>query len=117
MLILGGSATVTDLTGMNTIAACFLIPLGVSIYVLTGGMRATLVADYSHTLVLYCILISFALVAYASSDIIGSPKKMWTMLQTAAQRHPISGNAEGSYLTMRSKSGLIFGVLNIVGYV
>lgn len=115
MLILGGSATVTDLTGMNTIAACFLIPLGVSIYVLTGGMRATLVADYSHTLVLYCILISFALVAYASSDIIGSPKKMWTMLQTAAQRHPISGNAEGSYLTMRSKSGLIFGVLNIVG--
>lgn len=31
MLILGGSATVTDLTGMNTVAACFLIPLGVSI--------------------------------------------------------------------------------------
>lgn len=28
MLILGGSATVTDLTGMNTIAACFLIPCG-----------------------------------------------------------------------------------------
>lgn len=28
MLILGGSATVTDLTGMNTLAACFLIPIG-----------------------------------------------------------------------------------------
>jgi Na+/proline symporter len=41
MLILGGSATVTDLTGMNTVAACFLIPLGVSIYVLAGGMRGT----------------------------------------------------------------------------
>lgn len=25
MLILGGSATVTDLTGMSTIAACFLV--------------------------------------------------------------------------------------------
>jgi Na+/proline symporter len=61
MLILGGSATVTDLTGMNTVAACFLIPIGVSIYVMTGGMRATLVADYTHTLVLYCILIAFAL--------------------------------------------------------
>ena len=115
MLILGGSATVTDLTGMNTVAACYLIPLGVSIYVLAGGMRATLVADYSHTLVLYCILISFALVAYATSPIIGSPGKMWEMLQRASELHPVAGNAQGSYLTMRSKSGLIFGVLNIVG--
>ena len=53
MLILGGSATVTDLTGANTVAVCFLIPLGVSVYVLAGGMRASLIADYSHTLVLY----------------------------------------------------------------
>ncbi len=43
----GGSATVTDLTGMNTIAACFLIPIGVSIYVMVGGMRATLLCDYT----------------------------------------------------------------------
>ncbi|WVQ97980.1 hypothetical protein IAU59_005100 [Kwoniella sp. CBS 9459] len=115
MLILGGAATVTDLTGMNTVAACFLIPIGVSIYVLTGGMRATLLCDYSHTLVLYCILIAFALTAYGTSDIIGSPSKMWDMLARAAENNPIAGNAEGSYLTMRSKSGLIFGVLNIVG--
>jgi Na+/proline symporter len=115
MLILGGSATVSDLTGMNTVAACFLIPLGVSIYVLTGGMRATLIADYSHTLVLYCILIAFALTAYGTSDIIGSPGKMWDLLSQASLEKPISGNAGGSYLTMRSKSGLIFGVLNIVG--
>jgi len=45
MLILGGSATVTDLSGMNTIAACFLIPIGVAIYVVVGGMRATLLCD------------------------------------------------------------------------
>ncbi|KAK8847336.1 hypothetical protein IAR55_005193 [Kwoniella newhampshirensis] len=115
MLILGGSATVTDLTGMNTVAACFLIPLGVSIYVLTGGMRATLIADYSHTLVLYCILIAFALKAYGTSDLIGSPSKMWDLLAQASAEKPIPGNAHGSYLTMRSKSGLIFGVLNIVG--
>jgi len=115
MLILGGSATVSDLTGMSTVAACFLIPMGVSIYVLTGGMRATLIADYSHTLVLYCILISFALIAYGSSSLIGSPARMWELLHQASQEHPVSGNAQGSYLTMRSKSGLIFGVLNIVG--
>ncbi|WOO85789.1 Urea active transporter [Vanrija pseudolonga] len=115
MLILGGSATVAQLTGMNTIAACFLIPIGVSIYVVVGGMRATLIADYTHTLVLYCILIAFGLVVYATSPTIGSPAKMWQMLHKAAEVHPISGNAGGSYLTIRSKSGLIFGVLNIVG--
>lgn len=45
MLILGGSATVTDLSGMNTIAACFLIPVGVAIYVVVGGMRSTILCD------------------------------------------------------------------------
>lgn len=124
MLILGGSATVTDLTGMSTIAACYLIPCGrflrytgirvalmpgVAIYVLVGGMRATLIADYTHTLVLYCILIAFAMVVYGTSDIIGSPSRMWELLLKASENHPVADNAGGSYLTLRSKSGLIFG--------
>lgn len=40
---------------------------------------------------------------------IGSPGAMYDQLVAAAERNPISGNAGGSYLTMRSKSGLIFG--------
>jgi len=40
-LLLGGSAVVTSLTGMNVYAAIFLIPLGVVAYVLMGGLRAT----------------------------------------------------------------------------
>jgi Na+/proline symporter len=115
MLILGGSATVTDLTGMNTVAACFLIPLGVSVYVLAGGMRASLIADYSHTIVLYAILLAFAFTVYATSPILGSPARVWELLREASIDTPVEGNAQGSYLTMRSKSGLIFGVLNIVG--
>jgi len=115
MLILGGSATVTDLTGMNTVAACFLIPLGVSVYVLAGGMRASLIADYSHTVVLYAILLAFAFTVYATSPILGSPARVWELLREASINTPVEGNAQGSYLTMRSKSGLIFGVLNIVG--
>lgn len=97
-----------------------------AIYVLFGGMRATLIADYTHTLVLYCILIAFALIVYATSPLIGSPARMWELLHEAAKNHPIEGNAGGSYLTLRSKSGLskcflrtrltpVFGVLNIVG--
>ncbi|KAG6915590.1 hypothetical protein DXG01_010826 [Tephrocybe rancida] len=115
MLILGGSATVTDLTGMSTIAAMFLIPLGVAIYVVAGGMRATLLCDYTHTTVLFAIILTFVFTVYATSDKIGSISKMHELLTAASAAAPIDGNAGGSYLTMRSRNGLIFGVINIIG--
>lgn len=46
-LITGGANTVNALTGMNTIAACFLIPIGVVIYTLVGGLRASTFLDTS----------------------------------------------------------------------
>jgi len=39
MLVTGGSATVTDLTGASTQAICVLMPLGVAAYVTIGGLR------------------------------------------------------------------------------
>jgi Na+/proline symporter len=115
MLILGGSATVSSLTGINVLAACFLIPIVVSLYVLVGGMRATLLADYSHTVVLLCIILAFNFVVYATSDQIGSPAKMVELLEAEAITHPIAGNKNGSYLTFDSLHGGIFGILNIIG--
>ncbi|KAI0360713.1 urea transporter [Trametes cingulata] len=115
MLILGGSATVTSLTGMSTIAACFLIPLGVAIYVVVGGMRATLLCDYTHTTVLFAIIFVFVYTVYATSDKIGSFQAMHDLLAKASEAAPVAGNAQGSYLTMRSKNGLIFGVINVIG--
>lgn len=115
MLVLGGSATVTDLTGMSTIAACFLIPIGVAIYVVAGGMRATLLCDYTHTTVLFAIIFVFTFTVYATSPKIGSFEKMHELLAKVAEANPVPGNAGGSYLTIRSKNGLIFGVINIIG--
>ncbi|PPQ71203.1 hypothetical protein CVT26_011016 [Gymnopilus dilepis] len=115
MLILGGSATVTDLTGMSTLAACFLIPIGVGIYVVVGGMRSTLLCDYTHTSVLFAIILTFVFTVYATSPKIGSPRKMHELLTAASEAAPLAGNAHGSYLTIRSKNGLIFGVINIIG--
>ncbi|PIL27479.1 transporter [Ganoderma sinense ZZ0214-1] len=115
MLILGGSATVTALTGMNTIAACFLIPLGVAIYVVVGGMRATLLCDYTHTSVLFAIIFVFVFTVYATGSKIGSFSAMHALLSKASAAQPVAGNAGGSYLTIRSKNGLIFGVINVIG--
>lgn len=110
MLILGGSATVNQLTGMPTLAAIFLTPVSVAIYALIGGMRSTLLADYAHTSVLVSLIFVFAFTVYATSDKIGSPQAMYDLLLAA---EPVPGNAEGSYLTMRSLDGLKFGIINV----
>lgn len=64
---------------------------------------------------LLIIILVFAFTAYATSNIIGSPGAVFDLLIKAAADHPVAGNAGGSYLTMRSKEGAIFFVINIVG--
>ncbi|OBR08296.1 sodium symporter family protein [Colletotrichum higginsianum IMI 349063] len=115
MLIVGGAATVNALTGMHTVAAIYLLPVGVVAYTLVGGLKATFLTDWVHTFILLIIIIIFSLTAYASSDVLGSPSKVYDLLVEAALRHPVSGNAEGSYLTMKSQGGVEFFVINIVG--
>ncbi|KLU90589.1 hypothetical protein MAPG_10441 [Magnaporthiopsis poae ATCC 64411] len=115
MLIVGGSATVNALTGMHTIAAIYLLPIGVVAYTMVGGLKATILTDWVHTFILLVIIIVFALSAYASSDVLGSPSAVYDLLVEAAGRHPVEGNKDGSYLTMQSREGAIFFVINIVG--
>ncbi|KAF2668464.1 urea active transporter [Microthyrium microscopicum] len=115
MLLTGGSAVVHALTGVPTAAACFLLPVGVVVYTMFGGIKATFLTDYVHTVVILVVLLTFAFTAYATSVHLGSPSKVYDLLVEAAEKHPVAGNAEGSYLTMRSKEGAIFFVINIVG--
>ena len=61
------------------------------------------------------IIFVFAFSAYATNEIAGSPGRVWELLVEAGKRHPVAGNAEGSYLTMQSREGAIFFVINIVG--
>ncbi|KIV97412.1 hypothetical protein PV10_01167 [Exophiala mesophila] len=115
MLLTGGSAVASSLCGVPTAAACFLLPVGVVLYTMFGGIKATFLTDYVHTVIILTIIFIFAFSAYATSDVAGSPGKIWELLVEAAARHPVHGNAEGSYLTMQSREGAIFFVINIVG--
>lgn len=115
MLLSGGSAVVNDLTGMNMVAACLLLPLGVVVYTLFGGLKATFLTDYAHTIVIVVIIMVFAFNAFAVSDKLGSPGVIWETVTKLADSQPREGNAGGSYLTMHSRSGGIFFVINIVG--
>lgn len=110
-LLVGGSAVFTALTGMDVIAGCFLLPLGVVIYTLTGGIKATFLADYTHTIIIYFIVLAALFTAYSRSDLIGSPDKMYDLLRQAAQSAPVAGNAQGEYLTMQSLDGIMLGIV------
>ncbi len=115
MLLLGGSAVVNGLTGMDISLAAFLIPIGVMIYTLVGGLKATFVADYMHTIIIFVVILSFVAAVYVNSDITGGVEGMYEKLVAAADLRPIEGNAGGAFLTMASLGGLMFGIINIVG--
>ena len=91
----------------------WLTMLGVCAYVILGGLRATFLCDYSHTLILMIIILYFMFHAYATSELIGSPSAMYDLLKDAATSRPIDGNHEGSYVTLKSNFGLIFGVIQL----
>ena len=188
MLILGGAAVTTALTNINIYAASMLIPVGVILYTAAGGLKATFMASYIHTGILYIALLIFTFKIYASTEPgLGSPSKVctthlstacaiqgwcvcscscfhcvssyvcvpprallerriwmreharvsadvrrfisvlasaeqnvvrmqvWDKLDVISNEKPVDKNRGGSLLTMLSESGLIFGVINIVG--
>ncbi|KAF8556781.1 Na+/solute symporter [Imleria badia] len=113
-LLLEGAATVNALTGMNINAACFLLPIGIAVYVIFGGLRATFICDWSHTIILFIIIYIFTFRAYGTSPAIGSVSELYDLLQQAAIDSPVVGNQDGSYLTMKSNQGLVFGAASIL---
>ncbi len=115
MLLLGGSAVVNGLTGMDISLAAFLIPIGVMIYTLVGGLKATFVADYMHTIIIFVVILTFVAAVYINTDITGGVEGMYNKLVEAAKLTPVEGNAAGAFLTMASVGGLMFGIINIVG--
>ena len=124
MLLLGGAAVVNGLTGMDITIAAFLIPVGVMVYTLVGGLKATFVADYMHTVIIYIVILTFVAMVFFISPVTGGVEGMYEKLVAAADLRPVleptfvpgePGNAMGAYLTMASAGGLIFGVINIVG--
>ena len=115
MLLLGGSAVVNGLTGMDISLAAFLIPVGVMIYTLVGGLKATFVADYMHTIIIFVVILTFVAAVYLNTDITGGVEGMYEKIVAAAELRPVEGNAAGAFLTMASAGGLMFGIINIVG--
>lgn len=78
----------------------------------------------------HIVLVTFVYLVYTASSELGSPKVVYHHLLEVASKSracqdpishvgqacgPVSGNYKGSYLTMLSSGGLVFGIINIVG--
>ena len=59
------------------------------------------------------IMLYFMFHVYRENDLIGSPSAMYDLLKNAAIRRPVSGNQESSYMTLKSNSALVFGVIQL----
>lgn len=110
-LLINGSSIFSQFTGMNRDVATVLFPIGVIIYSLIGGIKATFITDYTHVAIIYLIILVFMFKTYATGGLIGSPDKLWEMLKENATNFPVPQNAGGSYLTMHSPQGGLFGLV------
>ncbi|WFD36643.1 hypothetical protein MCUN1_003530 [Malassezia cuniculi] len=113
-MLLGASASISALTGMHTVASIFLLPVGVCLYTISGGLRATFVTDWAHTVALFIIVLYLALKTLTSEQL-GSLHDLWEAVKAAGVQSPVDGNYNGSYLTMTSPSAVEFGILHTLG--
>jgi len=139
MLLLGGAATVNALTGVDTDLASFLIPWGVILYTAAGGLKATFMASYLHTAIIFLVLVvcvyTVYVKEYSSNEIFENLQAISGLTESECQVRfstdksmlstfyeagayscgPVADNNGGSYMTMLSLGGLKFGIINIVG--
>ncbi len=115
MLVLGGAAVVNSLTGVNITLAAFLLPIGIIIYTIFGGLKATFFAEYLNAGFIFVVVLIFVTVIYFASPNIGGFSGMYDKLSDASVLQPVEGNVMGSFLTLASIGALIFGIINIVG--
>ncbi|KAF3019820.1 hypothetical protein E8E14_012896 [Neopestalotiopsis sp. 37M] len=109
-MILTGSQLIYGVSGMHFVAATILIPLGVVLYTAVGGLKATFLTDYLHTLVALVLIIYFTL-SILTHDAVGGLYGLYDKVMATAPENYISGNYQGSLLTMKSRDAIIWGLI------
>ncbi|KDN37457.1 putative DUR3-urea permease [Tilletiaria anomala UBC 951] len=116
-VLLGASAAINAITGTNIYANIWLLSAAVVSYTVRGGLRSVVIADYLHTCIILIILFIFWLRTYTTLPEIGSPSKMYDLLQNlAVTGNGIKGNFQESLLTIKSPDAIKFGVLSWLEY-
>ncbi|RLV94732.1 Urea active transporter, partial [Spathaspora sp. JA1] len=116
-MILGASGAISIIAGnLHIVASTMLIPFGVLLYTIVGGLKATFLTDFVHTLVLLTIL-CYLNTAVLSSEQIGGLDGLYDLLTNFdnAGTRLIEGNYNGSIMTGKSQGALFFGLILTCG--
>lgn len=109
-LLFNGSVVLSAMTGMHFVASTLLLPAGVIVYTVLGGIKATFLTDFLHTAIALILMIYFTL-GVLTSDKIGGLSGLYDKLIETAGNQYIEGNYDGSLLTFRSQQSAIWGVM------
>ncbi|DBA67694.1 TPA: urea active transporter, variant 2 [Trebouxia sp. C0005] len=95
-----------------------IIPLGVCLYAVTGGLKATFTTSYIHTVIIFGVCCLFMFKTFSGGGILGSIDLMYDHLVQMGNAVPIPGNKSGSYLTAFSLQGFYTDINGIIaGFV
>ncbi|CAI5757145.1 unnamed protein product [Candida verbasci] len=116
-MILGASSAISIIAGnLHPVASTLLIPFGVLLYTTYGGLKATFLTDFVHTLILLIIL-CYLNTAVLSNDKIGGLNGLYDKLVSfdLSKIRPIEGNFDGSVITGKSQGAIFFGLILTAG--
>lgn len=82
----------------------------VVLYTAVGGLKATFLTDYLHTLVALILIIYFTL-STLTHEAVGGLGGLYDKIIATASENQISGNYNGSLLTMKSRDAIIWGLI------
>lgn len=102
ILLLGGSASMSALTGMDVRAATMLLPIGVIAYVIVGGLRSTFISDYVHTTIVFIIIWLF-IYTVSIDSVVSEVKTSLTYPYDRLAQHPILSAHRQLFMHFSSK--------------
>ncbi|KHC42040.1 solute:sodium symporter (SSS) family transporter [Candida albicans P76067] len=114
-MILACASGISIIAGnLHIVASTMLIPFGVLLYTVVGGLKATFLTDFVHTTVLLVVL-CYINTAVLTSDQVGGIDGLYDKIIEVSKTKFIEGNYDGSILTGKSKGSVIFGLVLTAG--
>ena len=101
-MILACAANISIIAGnLHIVASTMLIPFGVLLYTVVGGLKATFLTDFIHTTILLIVL-CYINTAVLTSEQVGGLNGLYDKIVEVSTTKYIEGNYDGAILTGKS---------------
>ena len=110
-MILACASGISIIAGnLHIVASTMLIPFGVLLYTVVGGLKATFLTDFIHTTILLIVL-CYINTAVLTSEQVGGLNGLYDKIVEVSTTKYIEGNYDGAILTGKSQGSVMFGLI------